>query len=104
VKIKVYEEVLKANQRLAELNRDRIRSEKGFALNLIGSPGSGKTALLEAAIPKLRDNGLSVGVIEGDIATSRDAERISRLDVSVVQINTQGACHLDAAMMQGPFG
>ena len=103
MEIKVYQEVLKANQRLAEQNRAKLAAAGAYALNFIGSPGSGKTMLLEATIPLLKKRGLSVAVIEGDIATTRDAERIGRLDVPVAQINTRGACHLDAGIVSGPL-
>ena len=100
MEIKVYDNVLKANDRLAENNR-RVFAERGItAINFIASPGSGKTTLLEVTVPRFRDRtGLSIGVIEGDVATTRDAERISRLEVPVVQINTRGGCHLDAGQI-----
>ena len=91
--------VLAANDRVAEQNRQRLARAHVHAIDLIGSPGAGKTALLEATIPLLPTE-LRVGVIEGDITTSRDAERIKALGVSVVQITTDslgGACHLEAS-------
>jgi hydrogenase nickel incorporation protein HypB len=66
-------------------------------VNLIGSPGSGKTTLLEATLPRL---GLRAAVVEGDVATERDAERIRALGVQSVQINTQGGCHLEAHLVE----
>jgi len=94
----VVTKILAANDKVAEQNRQRLAAAHVHAIDLIGSPGSGKTALLEATIPLLATE-MRVGVIEGDIATSRDAERIRALDVSVVQITTDsfgGACHLEA--------
>ena len=70
-----------------------------FALNLLGSPGSGKTTLLEKTIAALNKK-LRLAVIEGDLFTSKDADRIARHDVPVIQINTSGGCHLDAPMIE----
>ncbi len=98
MEIKVLSNVLKANDAIAEQNRQKFRESNVAVFNLIGSPGAGKTSVLEAAIEKLK-NDHKVGVIEGDIATSRDAERIARLGVETLQINTRGACHLDANMI-----
>jgi hydrogenase nickel incorporation protein HypB len=98
VEIKVLRDVLKANDAIAEQNRQKFRESNVAVLNLIGSPGAGKTSVLEAAIEKLK-NDSRIGVIEGDIATSRDAERIAKLGVETLQINTRGACHLDANMI-----
>jgi len=68
----------------------------------MSSPGAGKTTLIERTIELLKDT-FSLGVIEGDIATSYDAERISTYGIKVVQINTGGACHLDSAMIKNAF-
>ena len=97
MEVKVFGDILDANDRLADQNRRKL-SERGIlALNLIGSPGCGKTTLLEKTLEIAAQRGkIRCAVIEGDIATSRDAERIRRFGVPVVQINTQGACHLDA--------
>ena len=91
--------VLAANDRVAEQNRQRFAENGVHVIDIIGSPGAGKTALLEATIPLLSAD-IRVGVVEGDISTSRDAERIEKLDVPVVQITTDsfgGACHLEAS-------
>jgi len=69
-----------------------------YVINLMSSPGAGKTSLLERTIQAVKDK-VKVGVIEGDITGTNDAERIDRLGVPVVQINTEGACHLDANMI-----
>ena len=101
-KIKVVEGVLKANDAIAESNARRFAEHGVRAFNLISSPGAGKTTLLERTLDhyaKPREHPLRIGVIEGDVATSRDAERIETFGVPVVQINTRGGCHLDANMV-----
>jgi len=98
MQVKVVSRILQANDRMAEENRKRFEERGLFVVNLMGSPGSGKTSLLEATIRALKPR-LRIGVIEGDIMGSDDAERIGALDVPVVQINTGGACHLDANMI-----
>ncbi|MFH1755709.1 MAG: hydrogenase nickel incorporation protein HypB [Candidatus Latescibacterota bacterium] len=98
-RIQIVSKVLKANDRVAEQNKKIFTEAHVYAIDLIGSPGSGKTALLEATIPLLLSE-LRVGVIEGDISTCRDAERIAALGVPVVQITTEafgGSCHLEAS-------
>lgn len=98
-RIDIVTKILEANERVAEQNRKRFAEANVCVIDLIGSPGSGKTALLEATIPLLATE-MRVGVIEGDITTSRDAERVASLDVPVVQITTDkfgGACHLEAS-------
>ncbi len=98
MKVKVVSRILEANDRIAEENRKRFRDAGVYVVNLMGAPGAGKTTLLERTISGLKSK-LRVGVIEGDIVGSDDAERIGALDVPVVQINTGGACHLDANMI-----
>lgn len=98
MEIKVVRDVLKANDSIAEENRRLLRSHGLRSLNLISSPGAGKTSLIEATIGQLPE--LRLGVIEGDIATTRDAERVATLGIPVVQITTRGACHLDASMVR----
>lgn len=93
------QDVFALNNAYAEKNRAIISSHGVFAINLISSPGSGKTALLEALA---RHYGPSMAVIEGDIQTSRDAERVIRSGSRAHQIETNGACHLDAhAVLHG---
>jgi hydrogenase nickel incorporation protein HypB len=99
MKIPVVSRILEANERLAQENRALFRQRKVFVLNVMSSPGAGKTSLLEATIRALRGR-VRVGVLEGDIQGSRDAERIGALGVPVVQLNTGGACHLDASMVR----
>jgi hydrogenase nickel incorporation protein HypB len=98
MKVKVVSRILEANDRIAEENRKRFREAGVYVANLMGAPGAGKTSLLERTIRELKPK-LKIGVIEGDIVGSDDAERIGALDVPVVQINTGGACHLDANMI-----
>ncbi len=98
MKIVAAKKILKANDQLAAENRAKLDAAGVFGVNIVGSPGAGKTTLLEALIKQL-DGRARPAVIEGDIAGSIDAERIEALDVPVVQINTQGACHLDASMI-----
>ena len=98
MRIVAVEKILKANDALAEENRAAFSAAGVFAINLVGSPGCGKTTLLEAIFKELEGR-LAPAVIEGDIAGSIDAERIEALGVPVVQINTDGACHLDANMI-----
>lgn len=98
MKVKVVTRILEANDRIAEENRRRFREAGVYVVNLMGAPGAGKTTLLERTILGLRDS-VRVGVIEGDIAGTDDAERISATGIPVVQINTGGACHLDANMI-----
>ncbi len=100
MEVKVFSNILDANDRLAEQNRRKLASHNIVALNIIGSPGCGKTTLLERTLEIISRRGrLRAAVIEGDIATSRDAERIRKFGVPVVQINTRGGCHLDASMV-----
>lgn len=98
MKIIAARKILRANDQLAEENRARFIRSGAFAVNMVGSPGCGKTTFLEALFRTL-DGRVSPAVIEGDIAGSIDAERMEKLGVPVVQINTDGACHLDATMV-----
>jgi hydrogenase nickel incorporation protein HypB len=101
--IRLERELLAKNSRLAEKNRRAFERSETSVLNLIGSPGSGKTALLEATISRLRARA-SLGVLEGDQATRRDADRIERAGARVIQINTDAGCHLDASMVERGIG
>ena len=100
--VKVVTKILAANERIANENR-RIFDNSGlYVINLMSGPGAGKTSLLEKTLAPA--TGLRIGVIEGDIAGSDDAERILRCNAPVVQINTGGACHLDANMIYEVLG
>jgi len=93
--IPIVENVLKLNDAVADQNRRLLADHGVFCIDLIGSPGSGKTALLEATLRELAGK-RSVGVIVGDLTTSRDAERLGKFSDHVVQINTGRGCHLEA--------
>jgi len=99
LKIPVVQNILQANDRLAEANRRRFDALGLFAINLMSSPGAGKTSLLERTVDGLAGR-LRMAVIEGDLQTSNDAERILKKGVQAVQINTDGGCHLDGNMIQ----
>jgi len=115
MKIVAAKKLLKANDQLAAENRAKLDAAGVLGVNLVGSPGCGKTTLLEGLFAVLKgasgalrpasgamrpaSGALRPAVIEGDIAGSIDAQRIAALNVPVVQINTDGACHLDAAMI-----
>ncbi|GHT29503.1 hydrogenase accessory protein HypB [Bacteroidia bacterium] len=96
--IDVEQDILQRNNLLAERNRGYFETKHILALNLISSPGSGKTSLLEETIRRLKDR-LSLYVIEGDQQTANDADRIAALNIPVFQINTGTGCHLDAEMV-----
>jgi hydrogenase nickel incorporation protein HypB len=97
--IEILEGVFDANEEIAEENRRLFEAHKVFAMNLMASPGAGKTSLIERTIKGLGER-LRIGVIEGDIASRVDSERLKALGIQVVQINTGGACHLDANMIR----
>ncbi|MFH1350076.1 MAG: hydrogenase nickel incorporation protein HypB [Pseudomonadota bacterium] len=103
MKISVVRNILEANERIAQQNRELFNQNGLFVINLMSSPGAGKTSLLEKTIDALKDT-VRIGVIEGDIQSSKDAERIAARGVPAVQINTDGACHLDGNMIRDTFG
>lgn len=96
--ITIERRILEKNDTIAAANRDRLRRHGIFTLNLVSSPGSGKTALLERTLEACAGN-LRVRVVEGDVQTDLDARRVARYDVPVVQIVTNGACHLEAGLV-----
>jgi hydrogenase nickel incorporation protein HypB len=98
MKIVAAKKILKANDQLAAENRAEYDAAGVFTVNIVGSPGAGKTTLLEALFAHLQGR-IKPAVIEGDIAGSIDADRMEKIGVPVVQINTDGACHLDAVMI-----
>lgn len=99
MKISVVKDILDASARIAEENRLYFKENQIMVINLMSSPGSGKTTLLEKTIGALK-NKVRIGVIEGDIQSTYDAERIQKTGAPVVQINTGGACHLDGNMIR----
>ena len=98
--IKVVMNILQTNDEITSKNKKLLDEKSIYVINLMSSPGSGKTSLLELIISKLK-NDIGIAVIEGDIYTTKDAQRIEAQGVPVVQINTGGACHLDGEMIKG---
>ena len=103
VKKVVFEGVLDANDALAQANREKFDQTGTYVINMMSSPGAGKTALLEHTLDRLRGK-LRLGVLEGDVQTTLDADRLARFHVPLVQVNTDpgfgGECHLDANMVR----
>ncbi|MBN1796099.1 MAG: hydrogenase nickel incorporation protein HypB [Sedimentisphaerales bacterium] len=97
-KIQLGTKILSANEQYAQQNKQLLTDEKKPCLNMISSPGSGKTTILVRTISDLKAK-IKIGVIEGDIQTELDAERIRATNAPAVQINTKGACHLSAAQV-----
>ncbi len=97
-KINVGKKILSENEKYAFENILFLAEQKKLCLNMISSPGSGKTTILTRTISELKDK-IKIGVIEGDIQTDIDAERIRATEAPAVQINTNGACHLSAAQI-----
>jgi hydrogenase nickel incorporation protein HypB len=100
MKVKVGKKILISNEEYAEKNKAIFGKNKILCLNMISSPGSGKTAILTRTINELKGR-IKIGVVEGDIETDFDAKRIRRTGAPAVQINTEGACHLSAAQVNG---
>jgi len=99
--IPIVENILNANDKLAQTNRARIDAAGVFSINILASPGAGKTSLIEKTLPLLKGK-LRVATIDGDIATSIDSDRAAAAGAgAAVQINTGGDCHLDAVMLHG---
>ena len=98
MKIEVIENVLKYNKDQAEKNRKLFKDNNILVLNLLSSPGAGKTSLIIETIKKLKSKKI-IGVIEGDISSTYDAEKIKKFTENVIQINTGGTCHLNASMV-----
>ena len=107
VKKVILEGVLDANDALAQANREKFDRAGTYVINLMSSPGAGKTALLERTLERLRGR-LRLGVLEGDVQTTLDADRLARFHVPLVQVNTDagfgGECHLDANMVRSGLG
>lgn len=101
VNVPVVENILNANDRLARENHARIDAAGVFSINLMASPGAGKTSIIEQTISRL-SNQLRIAVVDGDIATSLDADRAANAGAQAsIQVNTGGECHLDAVMLRG---
>jgi hydrogenase nickel incorporation protein HypB len=97
--ITIERKVLQKNDEIASKNREFFIQKNLFTINLVSSPGSGKTSLVERTIEKIKDK-VSIAVIEGDVQTDIDAKRVSNYNVPVVQIITNGACHLEANLVK----
>jgi len=97
--ITIERKVLEKNDEIAQLNRSALKQHGVFSINLVSSPGSGKTSILEQTLGILRGR-LRIGVIEGDVQTDFDAQRVARYQVPVIQIVTNGGCHLEARLVQ----
>jgi len=102
MRIPVLVDILEANNLIAQEIRERLEKEGILSLNLMASPGAGKTSLIERTVEALGEE-IRIGVIEGDLATSLDAERIAKYGVPVVQLNTGTICHLEARMIKSAF-
>jgi hydrogenase nickel incorporation protein HypB len=102
MKIKVLKNILSANDHRAQENHELFNNHQICAINITASPGAGKTSTIMAAIRELKGE-IGIGVIEGDISSSIDAESVSKEGIPAVQINTGGACHLDATMLSNAF-
>ena len=99
-RIKIVENILNANDQLAKENRDRINKANAYSINLMASPGAGKTSLILATINALLEKNIRIGVIEGDTApVTIDSDKINAVGMPVIQVNTGGQCHLDAVMV-----
>lgn len=101
--ITIERKVLEKNEEIARENRNLFKQHKLFTINLVSSPGSGKTSIVEQTLQQLRDKA-AIGVIAGDIQTDLDAQRVAKFGVPVVQIVTKGACHLEAKLIQDAVG
>lgn len=98
-RIRVVENILGANEQLAAANRMRLDNARVFALNLMASPGAGKTSLIERTVQGLSGR-LRIGMVNGDLATTLDADRAAAAGAQAIQVNTGGECHLDAVMLR----
>ena len=99
MEIKVLHQVLEWNEDVSAQVRDTLAAHKVCMINVMGSPGTGKTSLITALIARLKRT-FSIGVIEGDITGQIDAEKIAALGIPAVQLNTDGACHIEAMSIQ----
>jgi hydrogenase nickel incorporation protein HypB len=99
MEIPVVQKILKQNEHAAQENREHFDLHDITCINLLGGAGCGKTSLLEATLPRIKSD-LRIAVLEGDLATTRDADRISALGIPTVQLLTGGGCHLNATLVQ----
>jgi hydrogenase nickel incorporation protein HypB len=101
--ITIERKVLEKNDELARQNRELLKRHDIFSINLVSSPGAGKTSLVERTLERLARR-LRIQVVEGDVQTDLDAQRVARYHVPVVQLVTQGGCHLEAKLVQDALG
>jgi hydrogenase nickel incorporation protein HypB len=101
--ITIERKVLEKNDEVARQNRELFDDKGIFALNMVSSPGAGKTSILERTLEEIREK-LRIAVIEGDVQTDLDARRVAKYNVPVVQIVTRGGCHLEANLVQEALG
>jgi len=101
--ITIERKVLEKNDEVARLNRTLLADNGVFALNMVSSPGAGKTSILERTLERLRGS-LGIAVIEGDVQTDLDARRVAKYNVPAVQIVTRGGCHLEANLVRDALG
>lgn len=99
MEIKILKDILGANEAIATRNRNRLDRDGILTINIMSSPGAGKTSLILRTIDQLKPR-IRVAVVEGDIASSIDADKVSQQGAPVIQINTDGGCHLDANMIE----
>ena len=103
MEIKVLRDILSANDAIASRNQSRLDKHNILAINIMSSPGAGKTSLILRTIEKLKTQA-RIAVIEGDVASTIDADKVSQQGVTAIQINTAGGCHLDANMTENALG
>jgi len=103
MEIKVMKSILDANENVADEIRKMMQEKKIKLFNIIGSPGAGKTTVLETLIQKLK-NKFRIGIIEGDCATDRDAQRLKKFDIPIVLINTESGCYLPSISIKNALG
>ena len=99
MEIKVYHQIMDWNQDVSDQVKETLKEHHTVLINIMGSPGAGKTSLIKNIIEQLRDT-FSIGVIEGDITTDIDAKTIAKMNVPSVELNTDGACHIEAMSIQ----
>lgn len=103
MKIKVVRQILEWNEDCSNEIKEILKKKSVYLINVMGSPGTGKTSVIIELIKKLKDK-YNIAVVEGDIAGQVDAEKIDSLGISVVQLNTDGACHIEAASIKNILG
>ncbi|MDH3718701.1 MAG: hydrogenase nickel incorporation protein HypB [Planctomycetota bacterium] len=97
--ITIERKILEKNDEIARVNRELFQQRGVFVINIVSAPGSGKTSILERCLERLKPQ-LEISVVEGDVQTDFDAQRVARFDVPVVQVVTKGGCHLEARLVQ----